>query len=142
MGRTRKNYQGLALSLLYKDGWHDEQKTQCRWVLKSFLDAVYTTSKKEKEDHLSALVVSTVPALDKYRPRLFNSVKEICAALSSHSLPKLKKKFQKNAEGLLINEFVDVLFKQLYESHPKIREESEAAYTVAMLQEMFYQIGQ
>jgi hypothetical protein len=33
-----------------------------------------------------------------------------------------------------------VLFKQLFESHPKIIEEAEAAYTVAMIQEMFYQI--
>jgi hypothetical protein len=38
-------------------------------------------------------------------------------------------------------EFIDVLFKQLYETHPKVRDELEAAYTVAMLQEMFYQIG-
>jgi hypothetical protein len=33
-----------------------------------------------------------------------------------------------------------VLFKQLFETHPRIIEDSEAAYTVAMLQEMFYQI--
>lgn len=38
-------------------------------------------------------------------------------------------------------EFIDVLFKQLFETHPKVRDEVEAAYTVAMLQEMFYQIG-
>lgn len=87
------------------------------------------------------LVVGTVPSLERYRPRLFSNVKEICAALSSHALPKLKKKFQKNAEGLQITEFIEVVFKQLYESHPKIRDEVEASYTVAMLQEMFYQIG-
>ena len=39
-----------------------------------------------------------------------------------------------------IGPFTEVLFKQLFESHPKIIEEVEAAYTVAMIQEMFYQI--
>lgn len=39
-----------------------------------------------------------------------------------------------------IGPFTEVLFKQLFESHPKIIEEAEAAYTVAMIQEMFYQI--
>eukprot|EP01034_Spumella_vulgaris_P022279 gene22279-28395_t len=52
----------------------------------------------------------------------------------------LKKKFQKTEDGLQIGQFTEVLFKQLFESHPRIIEESEAAYTVAMLQEMFYQI--
>lgn len=33
-----------------------------------------------------------------------------------------------------------VLFKQLFETHPRIIEDLEAPYTVAMLQEMFYQI--
>ena len=62
----------------------------------------YETSKKEKEDHLVQLIVGAVPSLDRYRPRLFSNVKEICAALSSHALPKLKWRFQKNSEGLLI----------------------------------------
>ena len=48
------------------------------------------------------LIVGAVPSLDRYRPRLFSNVKEICAALSSHALPKLKWRFQKNSEGLLI----------------------------------------
>jgi len=43
-------------------------------------------------------------------------------------------------DGLPIGPFTEVLFKQLFESHPKIIEEAEAAYTVAMIQEMFYQI--
>lgn len=33
-----------------------------------------------------------------------------------------------------------MLFKQLFETHPRIIEDIEAPYTVAMLQEMFYQI--
>ena len=35
---------------------------------------------------------------------------------------------------------MQVLFKQLFETHPRIVEDVEAPYTVAMLQEMFYQI--
>jgi len=35
---------------------------------------------------------------------------------------------------------VQVLFKQLFETHPRIIDDIEAPYTVAMLQEMFYQI--
>jgi len=44
-------------------------------------------------------------------------------------------------EGLQIEEFTEVIFKQLHETHPKISEGDESAYTVSMIQEMFYQIG-
>jgi hypothetical protein len=40
VGRTRKNYQGLASCMIYKDGWHDEDNSVYRWMVKSFLDAV------------------------------------------------------------------------------------------------------
>jgi WD40 repeat protein len=136
--RTRKNYQGLALCALYKDGWNESANCP-RWAVRSFMEPLFVTSTKDKQEALGLLVVGAVPALEKFRPRLFASIMDICAALSSHALPKLKKKFQKG-DGLPIGQFTEVLFKQLYETHPRIIEESEAAYTVAMLQEMFYQI--
>ena len=96
---------------------------------------------KEKEEKLALLAVASVPMLEKYKPRLFSNVAEICAALSSHALPKLKKRFLKTEDGLPIGQFTDILFKQLFETHPRIIDDSECAYVVAMLQEMFYQIG-
>lgn len=138
-GRTRKNYQSLALCILYKDGW-DDVTNYPRWVAKSFMEPVSYTSSKDRDESLCNMVIEHVPVLEKYKPKLFSSVPEICAALSSHALPKLKKRFQKDEEGLAIAPFTEVLFKQLYETHPRIVEESEAAYVIAMLQEMFYQI--
>lgn len=138
-GRTRKSYKGLVVCAFYKDGW--DEKTQApRWVAKSFMEPVYVSSLREKQERCTQLVIGAVPALEKFRPRLFASIRDICAALSSHALPKLKKKFQKNEEGLPIGQFTDVLFKQLFETYPKIIEEAEAPYTIAMLQEMFHQI--
>lgn len=94
---------------------------------------------KEKDDKCSQIVVASVPSLDKFRPRIFSSVRVICGALSSQALPKLKVKFLRGS-GLAIDAFIDALYKQLKDTHPKILEANEAAYTVAMLEEMFYQI--
>ena len=85
------------------------------------------------------IAINFVPSLEKFRPRIFSSVRTICGALSSQALPKLKYKFQRGS-GLDIDQFVEALFKQLKDSHPKILEINEASYTVAMLEEMFYQI--
>jgi DNA-binding LytR/AlgR family response regulator len=71
----------------------------------------------------------------------FRSVKDICAALSSTSLPKLKKKFLKTSSGLPIIPFTEVLFKQLHESYPKIVDEDEASHLIALIEELFNQIG-
>ena len=104
--RTRKNYQGLALCVLYKDGWN-EAADCARWSVRSFMEPLFVTSSKDKQEKLGLLVVGAVPALEKFRPRLFASIMDICAALSSHSLPKLKKKFQKG-DGLPIGQFTEV----------------------------------
>lgn len=137
--RSRKNYQGLIMCLVYKDGWSGSKECP-NWVLKCFLEPVLTSSQKEKEDICGVMVVNSVPELEKYRPHLFSSIRDICAALSSRSLPKLKKKFLKDEAGLPIGQFTEVLFRQLYETHPRIADDSEAPYAVAMLQEMFHQI--
>lgn len=137
--RTRKSYKGLALCAFYKDGWNQEASCPI-WTMRAFLEPLFVASMKEKQDRCTQLIINSVPSLDKFRPRLFTSIRDICAALSSHSLPKLKKKFLRNADGLPIGQFTEVIFKQLYETFPKIIEESEAPYTVAMVQEMFQQI--
>lgn len=138
-GKARKNYMGLAMCVLYKDGWNREKELPI-WGMRVFLEPLFVSTLKEKQDRCMQLIINAVPALEKFKPRLFASVREICAALSSHSLPKLKKKFLRTEEGLPIGPFVDTIFKQLYETFPKIVEESESAYAVAMLQEMFHQI--
>jgi hypothetical protein len=53
----------------------------------------------------------------------------VCAALSSDAFPKLKKKwFQGDDDSLDIDAFTEVIFCQLYETHPKILDELEAPY--------------
>ena len=52
--------------------------------------------------------MSNVPELEKYKPRLFGAVKDLCSALSSLALPKLKKKFLAMPGGLDIETFTEV----------------------------------
>jgi hypothetical protein len=139
-GKGRKTYQSLAICVLFKDGWSEELQAPI-WRVKSCFEPIFYVTLKEKEEKLALLAVASVPMLEKYKPRLFSNVAEICAALSSHALPKLKKRFLKTEDGLPIGQFTDILFKQLFETHPRIIDDSECAYVVAMLQEMFYQIG-
>jgi hypothetical protein len=138
-GRARKTYKGLSLCCFYKDGWN-ALTDKPKWVMKVFFDPVFVSSLKDKLEKVTQMVIYAVPALEKFRPHLFSSIRDICAALSSHSLPKLKKKFQRSEEGLHIGQFTEVIFKQLYETHPRIIDDSEAPYAVSMLQEMFHQI--
>lgn len=139
-GRTRKDYPCMVLSVLFKDGWSETGGVM--WGSVSVFEPIYCSSVKEKEDRCTQLVVNVVPVLEKFKPRLFVNVRAICAALSSLALPKLKKNFfDENGGGLLILDFIEVIFKQLYDTHPKIIEESESGYLIAMLEEMFHQIG-
>jgi WD40 repeat protein/Ca2+-binding EF-hand superfamily protein len=137
--RTRKEFQGVAMCVLFKDGLI-EGTDQPQWVCKRLLMPAFTSNKKAKEDFSSSLVIGNVPSLEKFKPRLFESVDEICACLSSATLPKLKKKFTAFSGGLQIGRFTEVIFKQLCRRFPKILEPTECAYTVAMIQEMFQQI--
>ncbi|CAE7683877.1 unnamed protein product, partial [Symbiodinium microadriaticum] len=135
--RTRKDYQGVVLNVLFREGWNEDGTAQ--WHIKNVFEPLHVPTSREKDERCGQLVVATVPALDKYRPRLFPTVKAICSALSSTALPKLKKCFQKG-NGLPIKQFTEVLFTQLYETNPRVGEDVEAAYTVALLQDMFSQI--
>ena len=78
--RARKDYQGIALCVLYKDGWVDD-KTQ--WMTKSIMEPVNLVNTKDKDERCVQLVIGAVPALEKFRPRLFATVRDLCAALSS-----------------------------------------------------------
>lgn len=138
-GKTKRDFQGLALCVLYKDGWQ-ENSDKPQWVAKTFLEPIYATTSKLKDEKGQSLVVNVVPSLEKFKPRLFNNIRDICASLSSSTLKKLKKKFFENNGELGIVLFTEVLFNQLFETHPRIIEPMEAPYTVAMLQEMFHQI--
>lgn len=137
--RTRKEYQGIGMCVLYKDGFIDDTE-QPQWMCKRLLQPAFTSNKKAKEDFNAGLVVGNVPSLEKFKPRLFASVSDLCATLSSAALPKLKKKFTAFSGGLQIGRFTEVIFKQIYQKFPKILEPTECAYTVAMIQEMFQQI--
>ena len=137
--RTRKEYQGVSLCVLYKCGFI-EGTDQPVWVCKRIMEPSFTSNKKAKEELVHGLVVANVPSLEKFKPRLFASVNDICSCLSSAALPKLKKKFTAYVGGLQMGRFTEVIFKQLYTKFPQIADANESAYTVAMIQEMFQQI--
>ena len=125
--RTKKDCLDMIVGMIYKDGWDDEGKP--KWSAMTFFEPLYQTITKAKEMYCSQVVINNVPCLEKCRPRLFASVRGVCAALSSEALPKMKK-FWKRAqeESLNIDEFTQVLFFQLYETHPRIINELEAGY--------------
>jgi hypothetical protein len=95
---------------------------------------------REKGAYCAQLAVAHVPAFAKYRPRMFPSVKDVCSVLSSTSLPELKTFFLTSdtivnkKRGLHIRDFTETIFSQLYKSFPKVIENDEAAYTVAVIQ--------
>lgn len=136
---SRKDCQGYCLGVLYKDGWHESTDTS-KWILKVLMEPVHVNSLKEKENICSELLVNSVPSLERFRKRIFSNVSDICNALSSHTLPKLKKKFQSVKDKVHLIYFTDFIFSQLYESDNRISDTSEAAITISLLEEMFYQI--
>lgn len=155
--KPKRDYQGVAICVIYKDGWkqadrpfeeHPQQDATIDlesyekpvWHCKCVMEPLYGTTASANDEQCAVVVINAVPSLEKFRPRLFSNVRDLCAALSSLALPKLKKKFLKSDDGLLIGEFTEVIFMQLHDTHPKIADETEAAYTVAMIQEMFSQI--
>ena len=128
--RTKKDCLDMIVCMIYKDGWDDEGKP--KWSSMTFFEPLYQTITKAKEMYCSQVVINNVPCLEKCRPRLFASVRGVCAALSSEALPKMKNNWKRaQDESLNIDEFTEVLFVQLYETHPRIINELEAGYVVA-----------
>jgi hypothetical protein len=111
------------------------------WASTCVIEPIHSASSVDQLEQSYLMVVSYIPSFDRFRPRLFSSVRELCSALSSRSLPELKIKFQKSKRGIPIEDFVPIIFRQLYSTIPKVADESEAPYAVAMIQEMFQQIG-
>lgn len=109
------------------------------WICHSIAEPLRVTSLQEKKTLCYKHVVTTVPALYKYCPRIFPSVNSICNSLSSNALPDLKKIFLAN-DGLPIRDFTRTLFRSLCTVNRRILDPFEAAYTVAMCEELFCQI--
>ena len=132
----KRDYHGMCVAAVYKNRWVEGVGY---WATQSIMEPVFTTASKEVEDKCHDAIVRTVPALEKFRPRLYPNVRAVCSSLSSEALPKLKKKFQ-TGDGLHLDQFMEVIFGQLCEVNPKVMNPNEATYTVAILEEMFGQI--
>jgi hypothetical protein len=145
--RPHKDYQGVSLCVLYKEKWIEHQNEDGRklvtaiWAAKAVLEPCFVPTMREKDEKVQQATVFAVPALERYRPRIFDNIRDMCAALSSRSLPKLKKSFMRSATGgLNLEQFTSVLFNQLYETHPKVVDIADRGYVVALIHEMFSQI--
>ncbi len=138
--RPHKDDQSLALCVLYKEEWM--KNNIAKWAVIAFMEPLYVSTSREKDYRCSLLAVNSVPALERYRPKLFTNIREMCSALSSRSLPKLKKNFMKADVGLNLEQFTTVLFNQLAETHPRVMDPYESGYIVAMIHEMFSQMGE
>ena len=127
--------EAMACCTLYRE----RSRRSDQWYLRNVCEDITCETTGEKDGRCMRIALSAVPAYSKYQPRLFPNVKVICSALSSGALPGLKKHFQAG-DGLDIRDFTRVLFQQLCTSYPALRDLDEAAYAVAMLQDMFGQI--
>lgn len=133
--RTRKDYEAVIIGILYKDGLYEDGSVI--WCYQSLFEPLYVETSGEKDSLCAHQMISHVPMFEKFKPRMFPSVKEMCAALSSTSLPLLKTHWMvddKLSHGLNIRDFTEVIFKHLYSLYPRVIEPDEAAYTVAVIQ--------
>lgn len=80
------------------------------------------------------------PWLKDEKRCIFESVPEVCAALSSQALPTLKPKFLAEKKGLRAETFVETLFRQLATRDARLKASKEASTLVALLHELFGQI--
>jgi hypothetical protein len=136
--KPRRDALGYALLAVYKDGWFGNFP---RFASKIIFEPSFVSTAQAKTEVCNHIIIANVSSLDKFSKRLFGSVREMCMALTSHSLPTFKKSFQKAGNRLDLLTFTSVVFSQLYESHPAVASERESAYAVAMIEEMFNQVG-
>lgn len=134
-----QDYEGMVGCVVYKNGFNSTTGT-VQWVCKAIFEPTYKVKMQEKVEFCTTLLLSACPLFDKFRPRIFSSVKSICSALSSTALPRLKKSFVASSKGLPMDAFTEELFVQLFDTKPRLLEPTEAAYTVALLQDLFGQI--
>lgn len=134
----KSTYQGLCELCIYIDGLHADGRP--RWVLKVCDEPMYAYSESESASFCSRFVVTIVPAFESFRYHLFPNVRSVCAALSSESLPSLKIKFLLHPDGVNRDQFTELIFNNLHENHPKLIEPDEAAYSVALIRELFNSI--
>lgn len=128
-------YKGLCICICYIDGVFYDSRS--RWIMKSLERPMFAYSIPEQESFCSQLVVYIVPSFERFRYHLFPNVRCVCAALSSQSLPKLKEKFLRYPDGVTKDLFTELIFHNLFENHPKIVDPDEAAYSVALIHELF-----
>ena len=86
-------------------------------------------------------MVSLFPWLAVEDKLAFHSVGDICAQLSSQTLPRLKPRFLKQMDGLDIDQFIHAVFPALADVEPILKSsEREAANCVRLVGELFRQI--
>lgn len=88
-----------------------------------------------------ALMVSQVPLFSKFKRKQLNDIAEVCTALTTRNLLFFKDHFNDSAGGLAIDAFTELLFVALSTTYPRILDRDERAFAVALLNELFYQIG-
>jgi hypothetical protein len=116
-------------------------ENQIRWAAHTVSETVVDSSLRGKLDFSASKITKLVPRLQKFCPRVFSSVRTVCAALSSKALPNLKKVFLREPDGLDLAQFTRVIFTQLCVTHPSVMDPTEAPTTIALIQDMFAQIG-
>ena len=129
------SYNCLVMFKVYRDAI-DHHQWKVNVILKEFM----TRTKNEIMDKLEFSLGDIFPQKLPENQRLLRDVQSVCTSLSSHALPHLKKYFNMDPEGLSIDDFVKVLFKQLLKTMPGLANEKEAAHAVAILEELFEQI--
>lgn len=129
----------LSLSRVLTSAIAGKADESC-WEVEYVASQILASTRHEVICHAQQSLSSALfPWLREEKRRFFESVQEVCAALSSRSLPKLKPHFDK--DGIDLETFVDILFSQLVGQYPCLDDQREAATLVALLHELFSQIN-
>ena len=93
------------------------------WTIEGCLQQSLSRTRSEVAHAVQQSMADLFPWLRTGDTRLFGDVPSICAALSSTALPLLKPQFVRAKDGLDLDAFVEILFRQLASQEPRLRDE-------------------
>jgi hypothetical protein len=132
--------QQVAASALRGNGLAASAET-VSWVVASVYEPVFAYSLPDLDSLYYGLVIEAVPSFQRFKRKVFHDIAEICTAITTANMLFFRDHFEATEAGLAMDPFTEILFCSLAEAYPKLLERDEACYMVALLHELFRQIG-
>ena len=121
---------------------NDPTARNIHWVAVGVYQPVLAYALHDTDAIYSELMIKKIPLFVKFKRKQLNDIAEVCTALTTRNLLFFKDLFNDAVGGLEVDAFTEVLFIALGSTYPKLLDEDERAFAVALLNELFYQIGE